>query len=51
MSTTAKIYAHIFAADDANAAQVWETHFGEWLQPKDPAKNLVAAHGSTSRVQ
>ena len=52
VDTTAKVYAHVFAADDANAAQVWEAEFGIGLrQPKDPAKNLVAAHGSTSRVQ
>ena len=52
VDTTAKVYAHVFAADDDNAAQVWEADFGIGLrQPKDPGKNLVAAHGSTNRVQ
>ena len=48
VNTTANVYAHSFADDDANAAQAWETHVGAVLRP---GATLVAAHGSTKPVQ
>ena len=48
VDTTAKVYAHVFAEDDANAARVWEADVGAALRA---GGTLVAAHGCTGPVQ